>query len=83
MRCGQCGQEMPVLKPGTMVESHAFGIHRTGVIPSEAVTAVLDTTGSWSHLPNQVGFIDINGGRYCVRERKDVTVVHGYMHITR
>lgn len=84
IRCKACGQpqELPTLAPGTMVESTLFEDRKVGPIASSAVIRAYGEKYR-TFVRGRVAFIDLKSGALCFRERKDVTVIHGYVHIVR
>lgn len=80
VKCKTCGQDVKDLAPGTVVESMVWGERKVGPVASRAVVrAYADQYRSY--VGDRVAFIDWKTGALCFRERKDVTVVHGYVHI--
>ncbi len=82
VRCKSCGQNVQALAPGTMVESRVFGDYKIGPVASSAVVRAYAEKYR-SFVGDRVAFIDIKSGALCFREQKDVTVVHGWLHVER
>lgn len=81
-KCSKCGQKLQPLAPGTMVESFQYGERKVGPVASVAVVrAYADQYRTF--VSERVAFIDLKSGALCFRERTDLTVVHGYVHIVR